>query len=158
MDVSYKQSPDDENIMNARAIKITGGKLKINWVGGEQYEMRDITKTQLDQRLDLKNRKWSFSICKADFLDIKKLSTINSNKIISVLINNGDIILSEPGAWEMEVDKTDKDRKTDLIISKKFLPCIEEMENIEFNIFENFMLIKSEDTNLMLSFEQSVDE
>lgn len=159
MDVSFKVSPDDEMVMNARSLQIVAGKLKVNWMGGEQYELRDITKEQLDQRLNLKNRKWSFSISKSEFSDIKKLSSINSERIISINITDGVVTLSETGAWELEVDKIDDSRSTNLILNKKFLSSIDEnVDKIEFNIFDNFMLLKGINTNLMLSFEQSFDD
>ena len=31
MEISYKESPDDENIMNGRSLQVVGGKLKVNW-------------------------------------------------------------------------------------------------------------------------------
>lgn len=158
MEVAYKESSDDDTVMNARSVQIIGGKLKINWVGGEQYELKDITKSQLDQRLDLKNRKWSFTITKSDFGDVKKLSSINADRLISINIISGKVILSETAAWELEVDQLDKDRNSNLILNKKFLSCIDETKDVEFNIFDNFMLIKGENTNLMLSFEQNFSD
>lgn len=159
MEISYKQSSDDENVMNARSIQIVGGKLKVNWVGGEQFDVRDITKAQLEQRLNLKNKKWSFNIIKSDFADVKKLSSINGEKIITMSVDKGKVVLSESGAWELEVDQLAEERNSNLILNKRFLSCIDEsLDNVEFNIFDNFMLIKGDDTNLMLSFEQDFSD
>ncbi len=158
IEVTYKESPDDDTIMNARSIQVVGGKLKVNWLSGEHFEMRDINKKVLDQRLNLKNRKWSFNISKSDFLDVKKLSSINSDRIINIGVNSGKVLLTENNAWEMEIDNID-DRNANLILNKKFLGCINEsIDNIEFSIFDTFMLIKDNDSNLMLSFEQNFDE
>jgi hypothetical protein len=42
-----------------------------------------------------------------------------------------------------------------IIFNKKYLGNINsDKEFINFNIFENFILIKDEESNLMLSFEQ----
>jgi hypothetical protein len=159
MELTYKESPDDEKIMNTRAIQIVGGKLKVNWLSGEHYEMRDIGKSALGQRLDLKNRKWSFKLSKSDFSDVKKLSSINSDRIINIGVTSGKVVFSETAAWELEIDQLDDDRNTNLALNKKFLGCInEDVENVEFNIFENFMLIKDDQSNLMLSFETSFQE
>ena len=92
-EISYKESPDDQTIMNGRSLQIVGGKLKVNWIAGEHYEMRDINKIALSQRLDLKNRKWNFNINKSEFYDIKKLSSINSERIINIEVLNGKVIL-----------------------------------------------------------------
>ena len=153
-EIAYKESPDDETIMNGRSLQVVGDKLKINWIAGEHYEMRDINKEALSQRLNLKNRKWNFNINKSEFSDIKKLSGINSERIINIGVLNGKVTLSERASWELEIESIDGDRSANLMLNKKFLSCINEMDNIEFNIFETFMLVKDEHSNLMLSFEQ----
>lgn len=153
-EISYKESPDDDTIMNGRSLQIVGGKLKVNWISAEHYEMRDINKTALAQRLNLKNRKWFFNINKSEFSDIKKLSSINSERIININVLSGKVTLSERASWELEIEPIDDDRSASLMLNKKFLNCINEMDNIEFSIFETFMLVKDEHSNLMLSFEQ----
>ena len=157
LEITYKESPDDELIVNARSLQVVGGKLKVNWLAGEHYEMRDLNKDSLKERLDLRNKKWSFVINKSDFSDVKKLSSINGEKIINIGITSGKVLFSEASAWEMEVDNID-DRNGNLMLNKRFLGCIDESKDIEFNIFENFMLITNDDSNLMLSFEQTWDE
>lgn len=158
-ELTYKESPDDDTLMNARSLQIVGGRLKVNWIAGEHYEMRDINKNALKQRLDLKFRKWYFNIDKSDFLDVKKLSSINGDRIINIGIINGKVILSEKASWELEIGSMDDDRNASLMLNKKFLSCINDnMEKIEFSIFENFMLIKDDFSNLMLSFEQDFSD
>ena len=152
-EISYKESPDDETIMNGRSLQVVGGKLKVNWISAEHYEMRDINKVALAQRLNLKNRKWFFNINKSEFSDIKKLSSINSERIINISVLNGKVTLSERASWELEIESID-DRNASLMLNKKFLACINEMDNIEFSIFETFMLVRDDSSNLMLSFEQ----
>lgn len=159
MEITYKESPDDDTIMTGRSLQVVGGKLKVNWMAAEHFEMRDINKVALKQRLDLKGRKWNFSISKSDFSDVKKLSNINGERIININIMSGKVLLSENAAWELEIDSIDVDRNANLMLNKKFLSCInDDMENIEFNIFETFMLIKDDISNLMLSFEQNFED
>ena len=69
------------------------------------------------------------------------------------------ITLSEKSSWEMEIGSIESDKNADLMINKKFLSCInDDMDNIEFSIFDNFMLIKDDISNLMLSFEQDFSD
>jgi hypothetical protein len=158
IEINCKESPEDDTIMNARSIQVVGGKLKVNWLAGERYEMRDINKTVLSQRLDLKNRKWFFKLENQDFLDVKKLSSINSDKIINISVQNGSVVLSETSAWELEVGKIE-DRTANLIFNKRFLNCINDsLKTIEFSMFETFILIKDENSNLMLSYEQDFSD
>lgn len=161
MEITYKPSQDDDSVMVTRSIQIVGGKLKVNWLSGEHFEMRDINKEALDQRLNLKNRKWSFVISKSDFSDIKKLSSINGERIINIGVISGKVVFSENAAWEMEIDNLDTDRNATLILNKRFLSCINEsMEKIEYSVFDTFMLIKDEanQSNLLLSFEQDFSD
>lgn len=159
LDISYKESPDDESLMNARSLQVVGGKLKVNWISGEHYEMRDINKVALGQRLNLKNRKWAFVIEKSDFSDVKKLSSINGERIINITVVEGKVLLSERAAWELEIGSIESTRSANLILNKKFLSCINDsMETIEFSIFDTFMLVKDDYSNLMLSFEQDFED
>ena len=158
LEISYKESQDDDTIMSARSLQIVGGKLKVNWISGEHYEMRDINKGALSQRLNLKNRKWFFNINKSEFSDVKKLSSINSERIINISVLSGKVTLSERASWELEIESIDDDRSASLMLNKKFLSCINEMDNIEFSIFETFMLVRDDNSNLMLSFEQDFSD
>jgi hypothetical protein len=154
MTLSCKESQEDETVMCARTIQVVGGKLKVNWLAAERYEMRDINKDILFEKLNLKNRNWSFVISKQDFSDVKKLSSINSEKIISIDVINGEIILSEKAAWELKIGETEN-KSANLIFNKRFFKCIDDdRDEIEFSMFENFILIKDNYSNLMLSYEQ----
>lgn len=158
IDITHKPSPDDDNLLHARSIQINGGRLKVNWIAGEQFEMRDIDKSILSDRLSLSYRKWNFIIDKSDFSDIKKLSSINDSKLLNINVSNGKVVVSEQAAWELQVYKTDENRNSSMILNKKFLKCIDDDKDVDFSIFENFMLIKNEGSNLMLSYEQDFNE
>ena len=153
LDVDYREN--DENIYATRFLNIKNGKFKLGLQGGEDSEIRDISKETLSKRIDLKNKKWSFNIKKEEFQDIKKLSSINSDgKILHLNIENNKVILSELSTWELQVDEVESiDRH--LMFNKTFLSSIDDSSDyIEFHIFETFILTKSDISNLMISFEQ----
>ena len=158
IEISHKESQDSDEVMVARAIQVVGGKLKVNWIGGEHYEMKDLSKKQLDQGLSLKNSRWQFTISKEDFSDIKKLSSINGEKILNISVSSGKVVISETAAWELDIDQIDAERNSSLMLNKKFLGCVNDAGDVTFNIFDNFMLVKHEDSNLMLSFEQDFSD
>lgn len=158
IEFTYKESNDDDSIMNARSIQVVGGKLKVNWLAGEHYELRDINKDSLKTNLNIQKRKWFFNISHNDFSDVKKLSNINSDRIINITIDSGKVLLSEKAAWELECDSIEDDRNASLMLNKKFLGCIKDDKDIQFSIFDNFMLIQDENSNLMLSFEQDFSD
>lgn len=158
LDLIYKPLPDDENIMHIRSAQFSNGKLKISCVGGEQYKIKDIRKEILEQRLNLKNSKWNFKISSTDFSDVKKLSSIhNEERILNINVTNGTVTMSENSKWELEIDKIDSPN-TNLVFVKKYLSNIDSSkEEIKFHIFETFILIKEDNSNLMLSFEQDFE-
>jgi len=153
-EISYKQNPDNDDVMDARTIQISGGKLKINLLTGEHYEIRDMNKISLEKGLDIKNKRWSFKISKEDFTDIKKLSSINGTKLLNINVKDGKVKILETSTWELDIDDINEDKTTNLVLNKRFLNSINDENEIIFNIFDNFMLIKDRESNLMLSFEQ----
>ncbi|WP_323150386.1 hypothetical protein, partial [Pseudomonas oryzihabitans] len=69
-DLTYKQDEDDDLIYGVRTFQLSSGRFKVNWMGGELYSVRDIGKAALAQRLNPKDKKWSFNIGNQDFLDV----------------------------------------------------------------------------------------
>lgn len=154
LDLSFKPSHENESVMHVRSSLFYNGKLKISWIGGELSKIKDIKKSNLDDRLNPAKSKWSFKISKGDFVDIKKLCNINSDdKILSVVVNDGKVFVMEEYKWEIEVDEI-QNKSTKITFNKKYLSNInDDIDHIEFSIFETFILVRDDDSNLMLSFE-----
>lgn len=150
---------NEKGIFEARMLKFTNGRLIINWVGGDNMAIRDIPKDMLYKMLDVDNRRWYFNITSSDFADIKSLSGINPERLINIAVNKGKVVLSELGSWELQVDNIEEDRSGNYMLNKKFLNnIITTSEIIEYSIYDTFMLIINEDSNLMLSYEQDFTE
>jgi hypothetical protein len=151
----------DDDVSLARFLQIKNGKLKVAIQGGENSEIRDISKEVLKKRVDIKNSKWSFKISNYEFSDIKKLSSINSEgKVVHLNVENNKVVLSETSTWEFEVDQVEiTDRH--LMFNKTFLPSIDDNDDfVNFYVFDTFLLTKNDQSHLMISFEQdfSVDD
>jgi hypothetical protein len=143
---------EDDDFLKMRYLEIKSGKFKLQSKASD--DIKDITRQMLSKVTDKKNKRWSFNLDKGTFQSIKKLSNISSDsKVIDVSINKGKIIMSEVSNWELEIDDIDSDNKN-FLFDKKYLSCINEMENIEFNIFDTFILIEDRGSNLMISYEQ----
>jgi len=140
-----------------RSAEIRNGRFRLKPEIAESSEIKDITKEQLAATLQKDNRLWGFSTSPTDFKDIKQLSSINSSDARRVLyldVEKSKVKLSEKNLWELEVDQTEEEDHN-LIFNKSFLAYINETGNsIEFNVFENFIFIEDENSNLMISFEQ----
>lgn len=158
-DIIYKPLPDDDSTMHIRSSQISCGKLKISCVGGEEFKVRDIGKTQLESRLNPKNSKWEFQVSQSDFADVRKLCGINNESVIlNINVIDGVVTMNENSKWDLEVD-TIPSRNTNIIFGKKYLSNIPVNNKfIKFSVFETFILVKDENSNLMISFEQTFEE
>ena len=152
---------DDDTTSDARLVQIKNGKFKLQIQTGENTEIRDLNKTSLGQRMNLKNKKWSFNVSNSDFSDVRKLSSINSDdsrRILHLNVDDNKVKLSELSLWELEVDEVSVTNKH-LMFNKSFLGCINDGgKSVEFHVFETFILIKDDISNLMISFEQSFED
>lgn len=159
LDLVCKPLPETESILHVRSAQFSNGKLKISCIGGEQFKIRDLTSTILDARLNPKNSKWGFKINIQDFLDVKKLCSINNeDKILYINVISNKVIMNEPSKWELEIDEIEH-KNEQLIFSKKYLSNINDtVEFVNFSIFETFILVKDEHSNLMLSFETNFED
>jgi len=107
------------------------------------------------------NKKWSFNVSNSDFNDVKKLSSINSDdsrRVLHLNVDDYKVKLSELSLWELEVDEVSENNKH-LMFNKSFLSCTNDGgKTVEFHIFETFILIKDDISNLMISFEQDFSD
>lgn len=158
LDLVCKPMPENDSLLHVRSAQFSNEKLKISCIGGEQYKIRDINLNVLNTRLNPKLSKWNFKISRNDFSDVKKLSSINSeDKTLYINVNSNKVTMSEPSKWELEIDEINH-KNEQLIFNKKYLSNINDNnEIIYFTIFESFILIKDDISNLMLSFETDFD-
>lgn len=158
LQLTHRDSNESDGVKIARKIEVKGDKLKVNWLGGEYYEVKDLSKEVLRTQLNLNLRDWYFTMSKEQFEDIKKLSRINSSNIININVDEGKVNFYEQSAWDLEIGEIEPINKS-FILNKRFLKCIDNNEdNLDFSLFPNFILIKEENSNLMLSYEQDFDD
>jgi hypothetical protein len=145
--------------MLVRSAQFSSGRLKITTIGGESHKIRDLNQLLLEKRLDIKNSIWSFKIDVNDFIDVKRLSSINSDdKIIDINVNDGIVKVSELGKWELEIDNIPNSKNYNISFLKKYLSNININDSqIYFYIFDTFILVKDDNSNLMLSYEQDFE-
>ncbi len=160
LDITYKPHHEEENVMHIRSAQFTNGKLKILAVGGEDSKIKDIKADMLENRTDIDNSVWRFQIIKQDFQNIKKLASIDTEeKILAFNVEKGKVFAGEDSKWELYVGDANKETTYKIIFNKKYLSNInQDLEIIDFYMFETFILVKDNNSNLMLSFEQSFDE
>ena len=160
LDVIYKPHHEEEDTMQIRSAQFTNGKLKISAIGGEDSRIRNLNSELLDGRTNIENSEWNFSVAKQDFSDVRKLSSIDSeDKILTINIENGSVVAGEMAKWELILSETDKKVNSKIVFNKKYLSNINpDLEIIDFYKFETFILVKDDNSNLMLSFETSFED
>ena len=160
MDIIYKPHHENKGVMQIRSAQFTNGKLKINCIGGEESNIKDLNSDLIEARTDIDNSIYNFQISKKDFYDIKKLCAIDSeDKILSIEIDNGKIAANETSKWELQLGEIDSSINQNIVFNKKYLSNInDDMDMIDFYMFETFILVKDNISNLMLSFEQTFEE
>lgn len=160
MDIVYKPHHENEGVMQIRSAQFSNGKLKISSISGEDDKIRDLNSELIEARTDIDNANFSFQISRNDFIDIKKLCTIDSeDKILSIDIESGKVTASELQKWELQLGEIDSSINSKIVFNKKYLSNINsDMDIIDFYMFETFILVKDNISNLMLSFEQTFED
>jgi len=160
LEVVYKPHHEEEGVMQIRSAQFTNGKLKIQTVGGEDSKIKNINAEMLDARTDIENSEWNFQVAKQDFQDVRKLCAIDSEeKILNINIEKGKVLAGEDYKWELHLGQASKDITYKIVFNKKYLTNInQDLEILDFYMFETFVLVKDINSNLMLSYEQSFDD
>ena len=66
---------------------------------------------------------------------------------------------SESSKWELIVGDTEDKEYHQLVFIKKYLSNIDDTkEDIRFFVYDTFILVKDDNSNLMLSFEQKFQD
>jgi hypothetical protein len=160
MDIIYKNHHDNGDVMQIRSAQFSNGKLKISIVAGEDDKIRDLNTDLIETRTDIDNANFNFQISKQDFNDVKKLCAIDSeDKILNIEIEKGKITANEPAKWELQLGEIDDSIDSKIVFNKKYLSNINaDPAFIDLYMFDTFILVKDDISNLMLSFEQTFDD
>lgn len=160
MDIIYKPHHEKDDIMLVRSAQFNNGKLKISAIGGEESNVIDLNVNTIEDKTDIDCSNWKFQVAKQDFLDIKRLCSIDSDsKILSFLVEKGNITAEEPSKWELQLGKLEENLNAKIVFNKKYLSNINsDMDMIDFYMFDTFILVKDNISNLMLSFEQDFSD
>ena len=134
----------------ASEAKITDGDLNLSFVGGDATALRAVSAQAIEEKLDLADSEFSFSVTKEEFMKIKRLAQLRDKDAIYVKVRNGDIRIGQP-SWDIRVGASDH---TDTyIFSKKYLSCIDVTDVITIHAFDSFLCVKGADSNLMIGRE-----
>jgi hypothetical protein len=143
----------NQNAKVANQLYLTNEKLNFNFISGDYTQIKDITKTQIAERMNPDNSNFSFTMSGDVFAEIKKLVTLNKSEVINIRTKKGKLEFYDK-RWSLKVAdvQVDDDLWT---FNNKYLKSIDASDEIKINMFDQFLLIKENNVNLMIGLELS---
>jgi hypothetical protein len=134
-----------------RTLEVRNAKLRTFLVGGEPFIIRDLGISTIFDKVDHRYRRFGFEISLEDFNQIIELINLDpTNETVEILLTGKDIIFREKG-WELEVGSIDL--KESLLMKKKYWNNFKADSVILADVFENFIVLKGTDNDLLISLE-----
>jgi len=160
--IDFNESLNCEFFMNddiyADNFKIRNSKLKLSINGGDIRSMNtSIDIEKINNTLNKDNIDFKFVLDKNSYAKIKKIASIdNENDILILSIIDKNLTIGETNNWDLKICEIEHD---DLSITfpKKYFKSITftEDENNVY-VFDTFLLIDNQNTNLLIALELSV--
>ena len=154
-DLKFKISYDEQD-NNANYIQISNSKLKLKEICGDPIMMsKEITKEDIDFLTNKKTSLLNFELTEMEFKKIKRMSAIeNTNDILYININDGELSMGE-NKWEMKLCDMDKPNLS-VSFPKKYFNTLSFKENSKIYLFENYILVSDDNSDLMIVLEMTV--
>lgn len=158
-DVKAKIVYNDEFIGERFLFK--NSKLKLEVSGALPNTIsQSVSLEQIQKNMNLDKANFSFILNKNNFEKVKKLSSVDlDNKYYDLIIKNNKVILGETSSnspWALEVDEIESPNDK-LSFPKQYFNTIKIDENdIRIHCFNHFILVITENTNLMITTELTV--
>lgn len=154
-DIKFKLSYNEDD-QNANYMDISNNKLRIKEISGDPILMsKEITKNDIDFLTNKSNSLFDFTINEMDFKKIKNMSNIDTtNDILYININKNELFIGE-NKWELKICNIEKPNLS-VSFPKKYFKNIKFKDDTKIYLFENYILISDENSDLMIVLETSV--
>jgi hypothetical protein len=138
----------------ASMFYITDGKLKFNFVTGDYRQIKDITKGDIDNKMDPENANFNFTIDNEQFTEIKKLIALNKSETISLRVKKGVLEFYDK-RWSSHICDLPNVADESWAFTNKYLKSITPSDEIKIHMFDQFLLFKEDNVALMIGLELS---
>jgi len=138
----------------ASMMYITDGKLKLNFVTGDYKQIKDITKGDIENKMNPDNANFCFNISKEQFTEIKKLSNLNKSEIVSIRAKSNKLEFFDT-RWTSKVCDLMNVEDEIWSFGNKYLKSISASDEITIYMFDSFLLFKENNVALMIGLEMS---
>jgi hypothetical protein len=153
--IDCKISSNDENYVNY--ISFDNKKLCEKIIGSDPIAIgSQISIDDINFLMNIDNSTFNFRLNKSDFLQIKKRGIIENEpkSVLYINVNNKMLTIGET-KWHLNVTEIESE---DIIMSfpKAYFNTMNPSDFIEIYIFEEFILCKYDDYNLMILLETTI--
>lgn len=154
-DIKIKLSYNDDD-QYCNYLNIFNTKLKIKEISGDPILMsKDITMDDIDFLTNKDNSLLNFTITELDFKKIKNLSNIDiTNDILYININEKELSIGE-NKWDLKICDIDKPNLS-VSFPKRYFKNLKFKDNTKVYLFETYILVSDENSDLMIVLETSV--
>lgn len=138
----------------ASMFYINDDKLKFNFVTGDYKQIKDIPKTDIENKMNPEYANFSFTISKEELNQVKKLSGQNKSETVSMRIRKGVLEFYDT-RWAIHVADLPTMDDEEWSFNNKYLKSINVTDSIEIHMFDQFLLFKENNIALMIGLELS---
>lgn len=138
----------------ASMLHITDGKLKFNFVTGDYKQIKDISKLDIENKMNPDLANFSFELTNEDFKDIKKLIGLNKSEIVSIRVKKGRLEFFDT-RWSINICDLPTVDDEAWSFSNKYIKSINGSNQINIHMFDQFLLFKEDNVALMIGLELS---
>lgn len=139
----------------ASIFNLSNGKLKLNFITGDYKQIKDITKHEIENKLNPDLANFSFILDQEQFKDIKKLIRLNKSEIVSIRIKKNKLQFYDK-RWTYDIcDLTEDVDDETYSFSNKFLKTLDNKTDMVIYMFDQFLVVKDDNVALLIGLELS---
>ena len=138
----------------ASMMHITDGKLKLNFISGDYRQIKDISKQDIENKMNPDHANFTFTMCGDDFTEIKKLTALNKAETISLRVKKGKLEFFDK-RWSVYIQDLPTVDDEIWSFNNKYLKSINGSTEINIHMFDQFLLFKEDNVALMIGLELS---
>lgn len=159
--LDYNEVINCEFFMNddtyADNLKIKNSKLRLGINGGDIRGMNtNIDISKINATLNKDNIDFKFILDKSSYAKIKKIAAVDGdNDILTLIIHNKELNIGEHG-WSLKLCDIDHE-DLNITFPKKYFKSITFTEDdLVVYVFDTFILVDNQNTNLLIALELSI--
>lgn len=142
--------------IEANDINITNDNndLNLNFMGGYRTVVKDIPKATILEKMEPSLALYSFDITSGNFEDIKKLSSVSDEEIVSIIIKKNRVSFGNK-RWKLKVVDSINQPDNVITFKKKHFNLITPEPIITINVFDHYIVVIQDKHYLLIGLEVS---